>query len=255
MEDNELLTTGLHVCRRGKARIGSASVIGERSSGTNFCSFLMRENFGLEDVEATGWKHGPGTGFIGVPADHLFVVCFRNALSWVRSMYAKPWHCAEEMYAPGLSHFLRAPWDTRIDKFLMRRYKLNPKPRYVGQTLGLDRHPLTGEMFRNVCEVRTVKAQSFLALEQVGVNVAFVRLEVLQKDTEEVLDRMAEAFSLARPKRYQVPARGLGRYRGDGLDVRRAEAATLSPEDRAFVLSELDHEVERRMGYVYEPGA
>ena len=40
----------------------------------------------------------------------------RNAMSWALSMYAKPWHTSPQMQALPFSDFIRAPWDTRVDR-------------------------------------------------------------------------------------------------------------------------------------------
>ena len=249
MDIHDLGTTGLSCHRPHKTRITAASVIGERSSGTNFCSFLLRTNFGLPEASATGWKHGIGTNFVAVPRTHLFVVCLREAIDWTRSMYAKPWHCAEHMFADGFSHFIRAPWDTRVDRFVMRNFKLNPKPRFAGNPLTLDRHPVTGEMFRDIRELRSVKARSFLALRGLEVNVAYVRLEALQQDPAALLDGLASAYALSRPRDYTFTDRTMGQFRSAELEPRRIEVAEISDEDRAFLDAGFDAELEHEMGY------
>ena len=235
-----------------KRAITTLSVMGERSSGTNLAQKLLTRNFGLVEDQLNGWKHAPGTSLLSVSTDHLVIICVRNAISWTQSMYAKPWH-ALEMVEDGFSAFLRRPWASTIDR--PPAFALDNRPAWRNQPLLADRHPVTGALYANLLEMRTVKAQSYLALRQEGVNFAILRLEDLQADAARVLDRLAEVFDLQKPAQYEMIAEPQGGgFRTLGRDARREEARAMDAEDRAFILSQLDPEVEAALGYRY-PGA
>ena len=147
--------TGLLVQRVGDTPIRRINVLGERSSGTNFVKRLIGQNSALRPVELLGWKHGFPQA-VAVPPDIAVVLCVRRAEDWARSMFAKPWHTSPDMQAMPFSDFLRAEWDTRLDK--MRYFEDIGLPAAQGQPLQLDRHPMTGARFENLFALRRAKS-------------------------------------------------------------------------------------------------
>ena len=65
--------------------VGRYQVLGERSSGTNYLSALLRLNTLAEPTTDYGWKHG-FIQFQAVLRTDLLVVVVREPLSWLRSM-------------------------------------------------------------------------------------------------------------------------------------------------------------------------
>ena len=70
---------------------GRFQVLGERSSGTNYVSRVVKRHSGLKPDDALGWKHGVPGG-LAMPKDLLVICVVRDAVSWARSMFDKPWH-------------------------------------------------------------------------------------------------------------------------------------------------------------------
>jgi hypothetical protein len=137
----------------------------------------------------------------------------RNAMSWALSMYAKPWHTSPQMQALPFSDFIRAPWDTRVDR--ARYFPDSATLGQVGQPLQHDRHPLTGEMFPNLFAMRT-------ALHLPDPEGAF----------RPVHKRLGSKFKAA-------------------VDTRPEPPQSILAEDRDFILSQLDLTLERELGYTY----
>lgn len=222
-------------------------MIGERSSGTNYLTRLIKRNLALTPTDAYGWKHG-FPQMMGVAPDVLLIGSVRGALDWVLSMYAKPWHCRAEMQRLDLSAFLRAPWDTVLDR---PRYFPKVDPGAIGAPLQQDRDPLTGEMFGNLLLLRRAKARALLGLPSRGGKVALLRMEEATRAPERVLQRLSEQTGAALTPPFAPVTRRLGARFNPAVPDRPAPPQALSPEDRAFVLSQLDPQIEAALGYDY----
>ena len=176
--------TGLAVWRGTDHPITHFQVIGERSSGTNFTKRLLGRNTDLTPTEALGWKHGPPNAF-AIPPGCAVILCVRCADDWARSMHAKPWHASPALQALEFSDFLRAPWDTRVDR-----------PRYFGDTLldgtrgqplQPDRDPITGAVFANLFALRQAKLRSMLSYMGRDCTFVLTRMEQVVSDPETTL--------------------------------------------------------------------
>lgn len=233
-----------------KTKINRISVFGERSSGTNYCSFLIGKNLDVELSDDLGWKHG-FLGATAVRADQLSVICTRNIFDWVRSMYVKPWHCPKSMYENGFSHYLKTPWTTICDR-PRGCFKLPTPDSYRGRPLLLDRNPFTGAAFENIVQMRSAKYRAFLGFEHRQINTVVVQLEYFQSKPVEFLEKLAESFQLSMLGPFKNSQRKFGEGRGFvGKDERRDEVKTISDDDRNFIMKELDPFLEARMGYHY----
>jgi hypothetical protein len=224
-------------------------VLGERSSGTNLAKRLLTRNSSLKPSEDLGWKHGFPHA-TAIPADLLVLGLVRNAMSWALSMHAKPWHTSPRMQALPFSDFIRAPWDTRVDR--ARYFPDSDRLGQVGQPLQHDRHPLTGEMFPNLFAMRTAKLQALLSYSNRDCHFALMQAERLQSDPETTLRNLRSALRLPDPEGAFRPVhKRLGSKFKAAVDSRPESPRTISPEDRDFILSQLDLSLERHLGYTY----
>lgn len=222
-------------------------VLGERSSGTNFVKRLLTRNSTMEPTEALGWKHGHPSA-LAIPADFAVICVVRNAADWARSMHAKPWHATPALQAMDFADFLRAPWDTSIDR---ARYFDNQID-LVGQPLQADRDPVTGRLHGNLFALRRAKLAGLLSYFERGCTCAMIRTEAVQNSPETMVERLVAGLGLPP---CSTPFRGVTRRLGakfkPAVAGRPATPAGLSTEDREFMKSELDVAVEARLGYTY----
>ena len=225
-------------------------VLGERSSGTNLADRLLRRNIEARQGEALGWKHG-FPHVLGIPRDYLVVAVVRNALSWAQSMYGRPWHTSEDLQRLGFSDFIRAPWDTRIDR--ARYFGMGPADPRIGQPLQLDRHPLTGEQFANLFALRNAKIAALLGLRKRGCNLVLIQLEEIIRDASGFIARVAETYGLQRADEFRHVERRLGQRYKPFVESRQPGPRDLTDSDRRFIVGELDLSQESAIGYHYEP--
>lgn len=223
-------------------------VLGERSSGTNLADTLLRRHTTLERTEDYGWKHA-FPQFSSVLRDDLLVICFRNARSWLKSMYQKPWHVPDQLVDVTFSEFLRAPWITTMD--MPGAMNAVGRRRSLGLPVQGDRHPLTGRVPDNPINLRNLKNAAFLGVLERGCNVALIRHEDLTADPDGLMRELAGCFNLAiGDAPVTLPVRRLGEMTQRQISgARRDSVARFSPDDRAFLAAELDHAQEARLGY------
>lgn len=228
--------------------IDNFQVLGERCSGTNFLTAFIARNTGLTQSRHLGWKHGY-PAFISVPRSTLVFLIVRNAHSWVRSMYSKPWHASPEIKALDFSSFLRAEWVSYVDK--PGYFRLPERDKKNGEILQLDRHPITGEAFANLIQMRNLKNQAFLGLQNRKCNLVICQHEWLVDNIVPFQHALEEAFGLDFGGTAEVPKEHFGWSWPDRAKQIQKPGKDLSEEDYAFLYTELDHEMEARLGYTY----
>ncbi|MBY5932870.1 hypothetical protein KUV51_07655 [Tateyamaria omphalii] len=224
-------------------------VIGERSSGTNFVKRLLGRNTDLKPTEALGWKHG-FPHMMAVPPDMAVILAVRSADTWARSMFSKPWHTTPAMQARPFSDFIRAPWDTIIDR-----------PRYfeglipngsIGAPLQHDRHPVTGARFENLFKLRTAKLQAMLSLLGRHCTCAVIRMEDAQAEPEATLSSITSVFGTAAPNaEYRPVIKRLGSKFKAAVPDRPALPDTWADADMNHLRAEIDSDLEAQLGYTY----
>ncbi len=240
--------TGSAFYGSGDVPLTRYQVLGERSSGTNFVSRLIGRNTGLTPTDAYGWKHG-FPQMLAVAPDTLIIGAVRDAFDWVRSMHTKPWHTRPALQALEFSDFLRAPWDTIIDR--PRYFDGAKQLGLIGAPLQQDRSPDTGEMFENLLALRAAKARALLSFRNRGCRVLLVRMESVIADPEGFLASFAANTGAGLNTPYRPVMKRLGSRFKPASDVRPETPKTLSDADRAFIMSQLDPDLEAELGYVY----
>lgn len=229
-------------------------VFGERNSGTNFIGKLLQLNLaglsaGLEGGGKVnrwsryGWKHG-FPQMVSAPDHCLAVVAFRHPERWLQSLHRKPWHTAPRRKWKGMqfSDFIRTPWRAAIDAegFGVAR----DDPRWNTE-LQWERHPLTGDRFANVIQLRNAKNQGFLSFPKRFRNTVLVRYEDVAAEPEAFVTFLAEQYGVARRDDF-TPVEG---RRGKSTPFTPKSYDPISPEDRDFIWQELDAGLEAQLGY------
>lgn len=224
-------------------------VIAERSSGSNFLKLVLAMNTPLIYSDVLGWKHGQLERPM-IPSDLVVAVVVRDADAWARSMFAKPWHTSPAMQRLGFSEFLRARWETVIDR---RRYFVDYAPDLeVGQPLQFDRDPMTGNCYDNLFALRRGKLRAHLTYLNRGCNVCLVRNEAVVADPEGFVHRFRAAFGLPpMDTTFRPVLKRLGSRFVPSVDSNRVPPETLSEADLAFLREQSDLALENRLGYEY----
>lgn len=249
MADQTFVRTGVMSRMTPGARIRQYQVIGERASGTNFVSRLLGRNSALRPSQAMGWKHGFAQAS-AIPPDLAVIGVVRRADDWVRSMHARPWHCSNEMQRLAFSEFIRAEWDTCVDR--PRYFEGAEQAGTVGQPLQHDRHPLTGQRFANIFELRKTKLDGLISYRNRSCNFVLLRLETVVADPEGILDRLLQ--DMGQPPRNQAfrpVVKRLGMRFKPAVDVRPGTPDRISDDDAAFLRSSVDSNQESALGYRY----
>jgi hypothetical protein len=230
-------------------KIDRFQIYGERRSGTNFVARTIARNTGLKRFSSYGWKHALPY-FPLLPKCCLFVVVVREPFDWLRSFYAGPFEVDPAIANLPFSDFLRAEWEGRYtgfsEQWAYRGYAV--KNRFdAGAPNFLDRHPLTGRRFANVCEMRSVKLAGHLSLLDRGLNTVAVRYEDFRNQPEAMLAAIAEATGITLAQTFRPTDKPVG----PSSDARSAaKTALISDADRAFILQNLDPAPELRCGYL-----
>ena len=244
--DFEALVRDGCVCMRANdAQIEDVFVFGERSSGSNITQSVFWKTWNLPVNKSYGWKHGP-PAFMAASTRTLFIVTVRDPFEWAISMYAKPYHMLKHLKDLTFDEFIRSPWLSEMDA--PRAHGLNRR-RYLGQVLQPDRHPISGRPYDDIFEMRSVKLRSWFGLAERAVNLVVLKNEALTEDPVPVLDRIAREFALSPMKRDKPDAGYIFESR-DSVTERRSHAIERLSDNRQYIQTRLDQEVERALGYL-----
>lgn len=225
-------------------------VLGERSSGTNFVKRLLAKNSQLKPTEALGWKHG-FPHMTAIPPDLAVICLVRSADRWALSMHAKPWHSTPKMQALEFSDFIRAPWETIVDR--PRYFGGDKAEPLLGQPLQLDRDPVTGEVFDTLFALRRAKLAGLLSYLNRDCSCILMRMEEVQDAPEPMLVRMLDAMEQpATSDPFRPVTRRLGaRFKGV-VPNRPPTPKDFPAQDMAFLRAQLDLRQEEALGYRYD---
>lgn len=221
-------------------------VIGERCSGTNFLTHLTRSNLDIPSRNFFGWKHG-FPHFAASNSDIVMIVCVRNALAWIKSLYRKPFHSTDAVRERIFPDFIRMPFETHVDRPENLRIPDN-HPAFVGQVLQHDRHPITGELMTPM-RMRAAKLAAYRGLLNRGFNVVLVNYDKVSADPEAYISAMSQLLSAKRTSELVVPDKHLGT--NWKTKVSRKHPAEITDADLEFILSELCLEDEAFFGFSY----
>lgn len=238
--------TGLHVAGNG-TRPTRFQVLGERCSGTNYVKRLLGRNTALTPTEALGWKHGHPHA-TAIPADLAVICVVRHAVPWALSMHAKPWHCPPAMQVLDVPDFIRAPWETVVD----RANYFGGMDDLVGQPLQLDRDPVTGLPYPDLAALRAGKLQGLLSYRARSCSFVLLRMEEAVAHPDAVLEAIRDGLDLppsAAPLRPVV--KRLGSKFLPAVPDRPVTPERMDAADLHWLRDRLDPLQEAALGYSY----
>lgn len=255
----DALEYGIAAKHAGTIPIKKLVIFGERCSGTNYVDMLIARNFQLRSDRKFSHKHFPPwfelpiEYYSGTPAhytfdntdDYLFVIVFRNAYDWVRSLQQLPHHASAQLFKMPFSKFIRAPWELNpADKTVIRMRAYHPL---------MDLSPIDGKPFENVFKMRTKKIENMLMIQDRAKNVYYIRYEIIRDHPQEVIREIQEEFGIQAIAKYIPISNYLGwKHKGQFHQV---PYPPLSLEDLDYINSQLSEEIENQIGYtlIYDP--
>ncbi|MBV1869008.1 MAG: hypothetical protein KUG69_14055 [Marinosulfonomonas sp.] len=180
--------------RLQKPRMTHIQIYGERNSGTKYLTQLVSLNARDSDsvlgsyaskkdpinrAKLIGYKHyyPRPEKLIRHQDKTLFLVIYKNPYTWIRSMFAKPYHfrnCLEGKSITDLPNIKLAGFDIH------------------GRAIP-DTHPDTGERI-TLFELRKFKIQQWENLVNLVGNVAYINYEDLLLSPTEVIQRIVDEF-------------------------------------------------------------
>lgn len=184
--------------------------------------------------------HGPEEFYTFSNSDDcLFIVVFRNAYDWIRSFYNTPWHTAPELQKLPFEFFIRSSWIVDYDnKEIAKFAPTHPL---------IDLNPETGECFENLFQLRSAKIHNLLMIRDRVKNIYYVNYETVAADPERFVTTIYEAFNIEKSKETHLTPY----YKGDKAQgiFHKKKYRKLTDSDIAFINSQLDLELEERIGY------
>lgn len=239
--------------RRPDDPVDHFQIFGDKNSGTNLARTLIAKNLTVEDRPIYGWKHSvPAMAAFSPGA--LVVVLVRNAVDWSTAMYRLPHRNLLEDGSTAYSDFIRREWYSSIGRKPRRNWtkpwNVPTREDFEHRELQLDRHPITGQRYRDIFEMRRVKLTAMLGVRHRGVNMAVVRFEDLRQDPHGFIQGLADRFELSSKREVHAPRQRLSPGRLSGREKSVPQA--LSASDTAFLLRGLDPDSEALAGYRYD---
>ncbi|WP_321447814.1 hypothetical protein [uncultured Cohaesibacter sp.] len=222
------------------------TVLGERSSGTNF---LKAQLDTIPDMQFKnwGWKHAFITAWNVSPNLMIFGIV-RNWNDWLLSMHKKPWHASKQLHEMAFSDFIRTKWESHPI----------PRPRQdqnmiIEKTIPGDRNPIDGSQIENVLALRALKLKNLLSLPLRAENVVLMKYEWFNQNPGALSDLLKSKFpSLDCPNFEKIKGKSFASFENYKRfeDFRPEFSKTIPEEDLSFIKSNLDSELEASLGYM-----
>ena len=237
--------------------ISYIKVFGERNSGTNYLSSLLKRNVSEVGLGAKfGWKHGlvDHERIAKEGKDTLFLAIFKSPYSWAVSMNGKPHH-APQLYRLPFSEFIRSEWACYSGENFDKR-DLSENPIKPEEEMLHERNPNTKKRFGNVLLMRQAKIKSFLKIADVTDKFEVVKYEDLLYTPKQVLNRIINKYDLKRKRPKLVLEAG---YQGKNPKIpfkrrkfylQKEYFNTYTKEDLDYVNQYIDFELESKIGYL-----
>lgn len=214
-------------------------IFAERCSGTHFLEQAFFENFHIDYLS----KNHVRRHFFGHLDDvytedeietTLFVCLVREPIEWVDSMYRTQYHVPIEN-SKNIDCFLNNEWYSVYDQI----YDINEIPE--------DRHLITGERYKNIFEMRTIKQEYLLnTLKKRVKHTILIRYEDLRDDYKNTLDFIRYKFQLDIKSFDYKP---IIKYKGREDTIYYKKNITLSLDTIDLIKRSVDVNQERLLGY------
>jgi hypothetical protein len=228
---------------KANALIDRIQIYGERASGTNFLAQLLTRNLpNIPHTSIFGWKHFFPPEELPNSEKTLFIVIFRDPFDWIRSLSLQPHHAHKSLRNNLFPDFIRKEWYCVFDE----KAGIKPEDTNYGQEMMFERNPNTGKRFENVVQLRNAKNIAFLKLKDKVRHIEFVKYEDLLADPDGFLKRLVRNYNVYRkPELITIDT-----YKGiTSKKFSPRQYNPISEEDLVFILSNLNLQVEMKLGY------
>jgi hypothetical protein len=214
-------------------------VKGERCCGTNYLEKLIETNLRITPYATPEWKHGyfglSITDRVDGAIDYLTVIIFRNVFDWLRSFYLTPYH----LEGTKLGRWIEQP---TFSEFIRREVKMFGEN---NNDKNMDRHPLSLEHPKNLLELRKWKNENFLNYKKLSKPVYYLKYEDLVKNPESIIREINDQYF-----NVDFIFENWTFYKGDrSIKYNPKDYFDISIEDQAYLIKNIDWELEREIGY------
>lgn len=224
--------------------VARLQLFGERCSGTNYLHRLIERNIpGLPVVFDFGFKHAPPLQLHQPLHDCLFCVIYRDPFDWIRSLHAKPWHVVPELRHKPFGEFIRSPWHCVWDE----QTNTPPASPSFGTEMLHERHPDTGQRYANPLQLRSDRLRRWQALEQHVPRFWWVQYESLMRYPQLLIRDVANHAGHGLAAAFQPVTTYKGFPCAPPYQPQRYPP--IAPADHAFIVEQLDWDVETKVGY------
>lgn len=167
-------------------------IIGERCSGTTLVEDTILKNFEILycGERKYGHKHFIGHKYDFSDADNtLFIAVIRHPIKWLNSLYRTPHHLPQEMCINPETFTNRevTAWTYNPPRMGVHSKK-NQAPE-----LKDERNPFTGEIYKNIFELRHIKNKWMIEeLPKLVKHYILIRYEDLMNDFQRTMQKIKE---------------------------------------------------------------
>jgi hypothetical protein len=244
----DMAQTGWHFHKASDGPFDRFQVLGERGCGTNIIRKTVQDALTIRRTEALGWKHAV-PAMIALPPGFLTICAVRAPHKWAHSLYKRPWHATAEVQSRGFADFLRAPWESYVDK-LGHFDGIAPRLHPEGHELQWDRHPITGARYENIFAMRNLKHRALLSLPARGGSVVYVSLDAFNAAPQAFLADLCAHFGLGFTAQGYAPVeRRMGNRWTAEVPDRAPAPDVWTAEDISWMNSQLDPQIEAALGF------
>lgn len=235
-------------------KIKYIKVMSERCSGSYYTTALIDENFdGLTRLgDEYGIKHfypwfGYESKYYGFKEDYtfegsenvLFVILFRDAYDWLRSLKRTTFLGPAELQICDFSQFIRGKWGINTDYDQVRQWqKIHPL---------IELNPTSGDRFNNVIEMRSAKIKNLLQVPYKVKNYYVINYEKVRDYPEEIVREIESIFHLTRKSTFNPVLKIRGIPEADDYVLR--QYPEIAYEDYLYINNYLERDLERSIGY------
>ena len=142
------MTQPVRIVRNRSEPVDRFQVMGDRNSGTNYVTALIRANLPeLQETDELGWKHGFFDRRRADAPGLLTVVFYRHPVRLLQSVHRRPWEVSRRMQGLSFGDFIRATWEpawiTTADDGTVTEHPIQG-----------DMYPRTARRFENILAMR-----------------------------------------------------------------------------------------------------